>query len=218
MKNATNVIRHLLSKRVMTVFATLALAGLTAATALAGDDENEFKFKLVRSPALNMFPDFVPHARGRVEIESVGPVEIMDVKVEGLPPNTDFDFFVIQKPNAGFGLSWYQGDIETNRNGVGHGRFIGRFNIETFIVSPASEPSPIVFENPPPAFKDVSPGPQTGPIHTYHLGLWFNSPQDAVNAGGPGTVTPFNGEHNAGVQVLNTSNFPDLEGPLINVK
>jgi hypothetical protein len=51
----------------------------------------------------------------------------------------------------------------------------------------------------------------------YHLGLWFNSPDDAKNAGCPSTVTPFNGEHNAGVQVLNTSNFPDLQGPLVNV-
>jgi hypothetical protein len=59
--------------------------------------------------------------------------------------------------------------------------------------------------------------PITAPVHTFHLGLWFNSPQDAKKAGGPDTVTPFNGEHNAGVQVLNTSNFRDLEGPLINV-
>ena len=29
---------------------------------------------------------------------------------------------------------------------------------------------------------------------------------------------PFNGEHDAGPQVLNTSNFPDLQGPLINVQ
>jgi hypothetical protein len=64
----------------------------------------------------------------------------------------------------------------------------------------------------------ASSNPATAPVHTYHLGLWFNSPQDAVKAGGPDTVTPFNGEHNAGVRVLNTSNFPDLEGPLINVK
>jgi hypothetical protein len=28
------------------------------------------------------------------------------------------------------------------------------------------------------------------------------------------TVTPFNGEHNAGVQVLNTSNFEPEDGPL----
>src|SRR6516162_253926 len=40
---------------------------------------------------------------------------------------------------------------------------------------------------------------------------------DAVTAGGPPNVTPFNGEHNAGVQVLNTTNFPDLQGPLINI-
>jgi len=30
-------------------------------------------------------------------------------------------------------------------------------------------------------------------------------------------VTPFNGEHNAGIQVLNTSNFPDDFGPLRQV-
>ncbi len=59
------------------------------------------------SPALNAFPNLVRNAQGRIKIESVGPVEIMDVIVEGLPPNTDLDFFVVQIPNAGFGLSWY---------------------------------------------------------------------------------------------------------------
>jgi hypothetical protein len=205
--------------------AALVVASLASTPALAGNndnDENEFKFNLVRSPALNaanVDPKFVPNARGRVKIESVGPVEIMDVKVEGLPPNTDFDFFVIQVPHAPFGLAWYQGDIETNRNGVGHGRFIGRFNIETFIVSqpPGMVPSPVVFNS---AFPDASVGPATEPIHTYHLGLWFNSPQDAAKAGGPNTVTRFNGEHNAGVQVLNTQTreFPDDFGPLRHVK
>ena len=67
-------------------------------------------------------------------------------------------------------------------------------------------------------FPDATLNPATGPIHTYHLGLWFNSPQDAAKAGCPGGVTPFNGEHNAGIQVLNTSNFPNLQGPLLKVK
>ena len=60
----------------------------------------------------------------------------------------------------------------------------------------------------------------TEPIYTYHLGLWFNSPQDAQKAGGPSTVTRFNGEHNAGIQVLNTqtADFPDDFGPLRHVK
>jgi hypothetical protein len=51
----------------------------------------------------------------------------------------------------------------------------------------------------------------------YHLGLWFGSPQTAQAASCPATVTPFNGEHNAGIQVLNTSNFPDDAGPLRKV-
>jgi hypothetical protein len=202
--------------------AALAIASLASTPALAGNnDDDEFKFKLVRNTAFDaQFPNFAPNARGRVKIESVGPVEIMDVKVEGLPPNTDFDFFVIQVPHAPFGLAWYQGDIETNRYGVGHGRFIGRFNIETFIVAPGiSEKAPIVFTNPRhPEFSDTDRNPQTQPVHEYHLGLWFNSPQDAADAGGPNTETPFNGEHNAGVQVLNTSNFTDDQGPLRGVK
>jgi hypothetical protein len=177
----------------------------------AAKHDQEIDFNMVRSAALNTSPTCVPNASGEVRIESVGAVEEMTVKVEGLPPKTDFDFFVIQKPAAPFGLSWYQGDIETNGDGKGRGKFIGRFNIETFIVAPGSAPAPVVHNN---AFPDASLNPITNPVHTYHLGLWFNSPDDAVNAGCPGNVTPFNGEHNAGVQVLNTSNFADLFVPL----
>jgi hypothetical protein len=198
--------------------ATLAVTALAATTALAGDnnqDCNEIKFDLVPSSGLPAaaLNGALKNARGRVKIEAVGPVEIMDVIVWDLPPNTDFDFFVIQVPNKPFGLAWYQGDIETNKNGEGYGRFIGRFSIETFIVSLASVPAPVVFHN---AFPDAALGPVSGRIHTYHLGLWFNSPTDGAKAGAPGT-TPFNGEGNAGAQVLNTGEFPDLAGPLIKV-
>jgi hypothetical protein len=51
----------------------------------------------------------------------------------------------------------------------------------------------------------------------FHLGLWFNSPTDAAAAGCPNTVTPFNGDHTAGVQALSTHNFGDLHGPLRKV-
>ena len=194
----------------------LAIASLAATPAMAGNkDEDEIRFPMVRNDA-GALQNAVPNARGRVKIESVGPVEIMDVKVWGLPPNTDFDFFVIQVPKAPFGLVWYQGDIETNKYGIGHQRFIGRFSIETFIFAqqpPA--PAPQVFKDQP--FPDASMNPTTNPIQLYHLGLWFNDPQDAVKAGALGTVTAFNGEHHAGVQVLNTSNFPDDFGPLRHV-
>jgi hypothetical protein len=190
----------------------MALAGLTASQAWA---KKPFKFDLVRSPALSTSPDCVVNATGSATIRKAGPVEILKVKVEGLPPNTDFDFFVIQVPNKPFGIAWYQGDIFTNSDGIGEGRFKGRFSQETFVVAPGVADAPLTFDN---AFPSVSPNPATGPIQMYHLGLWFNSPDDADKAGCPETETPFNGPHNAGVQVLNTSNFPDLEGPLLNVK
>src|SRR5580704_18026687 len=169
-----------------TALAAVAAATLASTPALAGDDNDEYKFDLVSSAA------FLPHAHGRVKIESVGPVEIMNVTVWGLPPNTDFDFFVIQVPRAPFGLSWYQGDIETNRFGVGFGRFVGRFNDETFIVAPGAAPAPTPRTDPP--FPDANTNPPTPPVQTYHLGLWLNSPQDAQKAGFAPTITPFNGE------------------------
>jgi len=156
-------------------------------------------------------PTCLQYATGRVTISSLGPVENMHVEVSGLPPHTDFDFFVIQVPKAPFGLAWYQGDIETDDHGNGVGDFTGRFNQETFIVAPGTAPAPVLHHDPIP---DADANPKTGPIRTFHLGLWFNAPQDAVQAGCPGAVTPFNGEHNAGVQVLNTSNYPDDQGPL----
>ncbi len=153
----------------------------------------------------------LPNASGTVRITADGPVETMEVSVQGLPANTDFDFFVIQVPKAPFGISWYQGDIETDKHGRGHQRFVGRFSIETFAVAPGSAPAPVVFNGP---FPDASLNPSFNPLQMYHLGLWFGTPDVAQAAGCPATVTPFNGQHNAGIQVFNTSNFPDDQGPL----
>jgi hypothetical protein len=155
----------------------------------------------------------LPNASGRVTVSNLGPVENLHVEVFGLRKNTDYDFFVIQVPNTPFGLSWYQGDIETNANGSGVGDFVGRFSVETFIVAPGSAfvPKPVHPTDHPLGSKNP---PITAPIHTYHLGLWFNSPADAASIGCPGNTTPFNGDHTAGIQVLNTGSFPDDQGPL----
>jgi hypothetical protein len=196
-----------------TIVAATVLTGLAGINAAAR--EKKFEFPMKRGAKL-VASGCLPNAAARVSIKPGGPVEVMDVHVEGLPPNTEFDFFVIQKPGAPFGMAWYQGDIETDDNGEGHGRFIGRFNEETFIVAQAPPvPAPQVHNN---AFPDASINPVTDPVHTFHLGLWFNSSDDARNAGCPADTTPFNGEHNAGIQVLNTSNFADLQGPLFFVK
>lgn len=134
-------------------------------------------------------------ARGRVTISDLGPVQNMHVEVIDLPPNTDFTLFVINTPNAPFVPAWYQGDIKTNASGNGVVDVAGIFSDETFILN-------------------------SGPVavETDHLGIWFADPADAVNAGCPDTVTPFDGDHNAGIQVLNTSNFPATKGPLQRIK
>jgi hypothetical protein len=155
---------------------------------------------------------------GWVVDRSFGTVELLTVNVAGLPPNTDFDLFNIQVPHAKFGLAWYLGDIQTNKAGVGIGTFIGRFNKETFIISQQALPSPNVFRKPPAVLAQSTTGVQVDPVQIYHLGLWFNSVNDAVKAGCPNTATPFNGEHNAGVQILNTGQFPDNAGPLFHLQ
>src|SRR5262245_31848298 len=85
--------------------------------------------------------------------------------VEGLPANTDFDLFVIQTPNAPFGVSWYQADLETNAHGHGEQRVVGRFNIETFARSPAAVTPPQVHTHGP--FPDATAGVAFKPVHTH---------------------------------------------------
>jgi hypothetical protein len=191
---------------------TAALSTLTlACLALCGSGfagNTNFTFSMV--PTLGV-ESCVP-AKGRVTItHTLKLVENMHVEVSGLPPNTDFDLFVIQVPTTPFGLSWYMGDMLTDSTGTAVGDFVGRFNIGTFIVAPGTAPAPVVLSG------DASSNPTTAPVQLYHLGLWFDSPADASAAGCGSTVTPFNSTHNAGVQILNTSNFSNLHGPLRSV-
>ena len=178
------------------------------AGSVSAADEDHISFKMVAANAC------LPDAKAKVQIISDGQAEDMFIVASGLPPNTAFDFFVIQVPNAPFGLSWYQGDMQSLPDGEAIQHFRGRFSIETFIVAqpPGGQPAPVVHDQPP--FPDASTNPATEPVHTFHLGLWFGSPQAAVAAGCPNTVTRFNGDHNAGIQVLSTRNFPNLAGPL----
>ena len=210
---------HHLPKRLTVVaaalVAVLGAAGIALASASASPSGGRvFSFHMVRS-ATAVTARCLNGADAFVTIRSVGPVEIMKVSAFHLPRNTDFDLFVIQVPNAPFGIGWYQGDLNSNRFGQARGTFIGRFSIETFAVAPGVAQAPQVHQSPIP---DATQNPAFGPVHTYHLGLWFNSPADAVAAGCPGAVTPFNGDHTAGVQALSTRNFPVQFGPLRQVR
>lgn len=157
-------------------------------------------FQMVPSPGITAC---LPHARATVEITPNSLNDEMVIRAYGLAPNTGYDLFVIEQPNKPFGISWYQSDLETNKYGNGSVRVRGIFDAETFSVSPGG------------------PTVQFPPTHQFHLGLWFNDPNVPFKLGCEPTatspvVTPFNGEQHAGIQVLNTANFPNA-GPLSQV-
>src|SRR5664279_2625136 len=191
--------------------AAATLGGATAAASNAASTSHpRTSFALVRS-AGSVKAGCLVDAGAQVQIRNQGPVEVMTIDAHGLPKSTDFDVFVTQLPNAPFGISWYQGDLQSNGRGNAHGTFVGRFSVETFAVAPGSGPAPVVHNQPIP---DASTNPAFAPVHEYHVGVWFNSPTDAGKAGCANSLTPFNGEHNAGPQALSTRQFSDTSGPL----
>jgi hypothetical protein len=200
-------LRYLAMPAVLSFVSTTAVLSASP----AGDGEPVL-FKMVVSAAGQTC---LPTASGTVTVRPGVETDIMDVSVQGLPANTEFELFVIQVPKAPFGVAWYQGSITTDKKGRGHRQFSGRFSNETFSFAQGSAPAPSVFDTAP--FPDGSTNPSFQPVQMYHLGLWFGSSQAAGAASCPATVTPFNGPHKAGIQILNTNNFPDDAGPLRGV-
>jgi hypothetical protein len=178
----------------------------TTTTTDVNADSSGFHFTLVPSPGITAC---LPHASGSAVISNVkvhGEVinQVMTVSVKNLAPNAGYDLFVLEIPNKPFGIAWYQSDLQTDGHGNGSVQVRGIFNEETFSVSTGG---------PTTTFKAT---------HQFHLGLWFNDPEVPFKLKCEGTatspvVTPFNGEQHAGIQVLNTSNFPDNAGPLSKV-
>ena len=182
-------------------------------SAPAGEDAavQATKFKMVRSTgAVNA--GCLQGAGADVTVKELGTTEKMTIKVHDLPPATLYDLFVTQDSEAPFGVVWYQAELRTDQSGNGQVTVQGRFNNEVFAAGPGVVDAPAVHEEPP--FPDAEENPAFAPVHTYHLGLWFDTPEDADLAGCPDTVTPFNGDHTAGIQALSTRNFPQLDGPL----
>ena len=189
---------------------SLLVVALGATAAFAVDSTS---FNMVRSQAA-VANDCLEGARAHVDVRTTPTdQQIMDVTVNNAPKNTEFEVFVTQQANAPFGVSWYQADFDTNDNGFGEVRARGIFSEELFAIAPGSVPAPQVDD------ADAETNPAFAPIHTYHIGLWFGSPEEAAAAGCPATVTPFDGGgHQAGIQAFSTRNFGALHGPLRSIK
>lgn len=113
-------------------------------------------------------------------------------------------------PNFPFGVGWYLSDLEVGAKGSVTKTIVTRLNSETFTVAvgqPVEAPQPH-------GAADGDKNPMFKPVHTFHLGIWFDSVAAGASNGCAGGPTPFNGDHTAGVQVLNTGTFDNKNGPL----
>ena len=178
------------------VLAVVNLASAQANVAGAGDKRNEISFELVPNPktleCLRANYNEEPRARATVVRGKLNDTLILDL--DGIKPGLAFDMFTVQhspfladgsndpafKNNKNsFGLAWYQSDIEIPRHSDR-----GHVRISTILLDQ-------IFGFDP----DVS----LPPTNTFHLGFWFNNPEDAAACGfNVNTPTPFNGEHKAG--------------------
>lgn len=120
----------------------------------------------------------------------------MVLQISGIKANLQFDVFTVQRSSltwqglpvqgfAGFGLAWYQSDLEADSNGNGVA------TINTILLDQI-----FGFD------ADLQADGKTSklkPTQTTHVGFWFNDPHDAAACGfDVSKPTPFNGNHNAG--------------------
>ena len=213
MSSTRPTIRSILAptaSKAVTVAAAGAAAAALSLTTAAGAvthaptraaEASSFSFAL--KPSSSAISACLPKAGGHVTITPGTLNDTMTVSLHGMPANAGFDLFVIQQPTAPFGVSWSQSDIQANSNGSGSATVRGIFDAETFSVSPGGTTT-------------------FAPTHQYHIGVWFNDPNVPFNRGcepgAPAAIeTPFNGEQNAGIQVVNTAQFPDNAWPLSHV-
>jgi len=160
----------------------------------AQEKTNVISFDLVPNPAtlqcLRANYNEEPRARATVVRGKLNDTLILDL--EGIKPGLAFDLFTVQHSpfladgakdpafTGSFGLAWYQSDIQIP---VDSDR--GHVRISTILLDQ-------IF-----GF-DADTG--LPPTNTFHVGFWFNNPQDLAScpAFNPKNPTPFNGEHKAG--------------------
>jgi len=183
---------------------------ISPATAAAQDKKDEISFDLVPNTqfvdCLRRYPGVEPKAHATVIRGKLNDTLILDL--EGIRRDLAFDLFTVQRSSfladgvpdpafkGSFGLAWYQSDIEIGTHtGAGH------VQIKTILLDQ-------IF--------GFDPDKALPPTNTFHLGFWFNNPEDAVACGfNPAKPTPFNGEHKAGPLAMISVPDPSTKlGPL----
>lgn len=172
----------------MTVLWVLSAALFPAIGSAASGSAN---FSLVPVPA---FLDCIRDDSGvapsaQVKVTHGKANDRMVVKLTHVKPDLAFDLFTVEHSSLldngspdtnfkGFGLAWYQSDVQADSGGNAN------VQIKTILLNQ-------IF--------GFDSGAGLAPTNTFHVGIWFNDPQDAAACGfDVNNPTPFNGEHRAG--------------------
>ena len=174
-----------------------ALAASAMALPVSAKDHDEAEFDLVpSSPAIAAcFPDLEATVKVDLETEARGRDEFK-ITVKGAPANEELTVFLLETPAAPFGAAEYIGDVITNSQGRGRNEF-----------------ELIVQE----AFSSTLVGDARVRKELNHVGIWFADPaaDDVCFGPGGGNVTPFDGDNEASVQIMNSANsLPGAPLPL----
>jgi hypothetical protein len=175
---------------------TAAASSELAATAPAAPaSKDSLDFDLYLNPkfasCIAAYPSDLAHyyPQAHVHVQRGELNDELTLAGKNIKPGLKFDMFTVERSflNAqaavdpafhGFGLAWYQSDLEADWNGKMD------VTIKTILLDQI-----FGFDT------DVNLEPR----NTFHVGFWFNDPQDAVACGFDASKpTPFNGDHKAG--------------------
>ncbi|MBV8553485.1 MAG: hypothetical protein JOY54_19480 [Acidobacteriaceae bacterium] len=178
------------------LFAVSAAVAFTLAVRpTAAQAPSEIHFKLVPQPKFVNCTGVPgePEPTAEVTVLRGELNDTLQLNVHHLRPNLAFDLFTIQNSNLNaygevdpafknFGLAWYQTDVQADKNGD------AEVQIHTILLDQ-------IF--------GFDPASNLQPTHTFHVGFWFNNPEDAAACGfDPSKPTPFNGEQHAGPNAM----------------
>jgi len=199
-----------LFKKCITLF-LLALGTVALAAPPAAAQADVAHFYLYPNPSFVSclgVPGY-PTPRAKVTVIRGKLNDTLSIQAENIRPGLAFDMFTVERSNLlsdatpdplfkNFGFAWYQSDLEANSQGKINAQ------IKTILLDQ-------IFGFDP----DLS---NPSPVNTFHVGFWFNDPNDANTNGCTFDVThptPFNGEHKAGpVAMISVPDANTNLGPL----
>lgn len=196
--------RSFATRMFLVIMAVAAFATVAAAQA----DVINFDLHAIPSVVSCLGVPGQPAPTAHVTVKRGKFADTLTIVGNNIRPHLAFDMFTVQRsrllangnldPNfTNFGMAWYQSDLQANA--------LGQFKatIKTILLDQ-------IF--------GFDPDASLAPTNTFHVGFWFNDPNDANKNGCTFDVThptPFNGEHKAGpVAMISVPDANTDLGPL----